>query len=562
MRGASELNSSGGVKLFEALTAPKRGALHWWDGDRFVREPWADVAAQAHRVAAGLRRVGVGPGVPVASVLTNSPDTVRGLLGVWLAGGAAASLPVPARAMGGDEYIAQIAALCAHVGSPFLAVDDGLACLLTEEALEMPVRSWSSLAVDARIDPAPPGEDDLAFVQYSSGSTSVPKGCMLSTRAIGNQLGTLMEMVDAVPGGETIASWLPLSHDMGVFGCLLLSWAMDFDLVLSSPERFIYDPRTWFGDCADFGATLTAGPPSALHVAARAQATARVEREIVLRACVIGAERIAFSTFAAATEALAPYGVTGRTWLPAYGMAEATLVVSGIGLDEEPSCRYLDSIALGDGELSEVDPEHDAATPIVSAGWPCQGVQVRTSDPAQLSDLLVSSTSLADGYFGDAERTAARFVDGEVVTGDLGFVWDGQVYVVGRGDDVLSVAGRKVYARQIEAAVDLLPGVRPGCSTIVDVGEKGRGRLVMLVELKDELVDHRELATMAAKTAKSKAGVLIDECLFLAKGALPKTPNGKIQRFRCRQLVSAGALEPIARVELRRRRLVATDTAD
>jgi fatty-acyl-CoA synthase len=122
---------------------------------------------------------------------------------------------------------------------------------------------------------------------------------------------------------------------------------------------------------------------------------------------------------------------------------------------------------------------------------------------------------------------------------------------VGRSDDVLSIAGRNVYARGIEEAVDLLEPVRSGCSTILDVGEDGRARLVMLLELADDQADTRDVAREVSRMAKAKAGVVLDECMFLARGALPKTPSGKIQRFRCRQLVASELLEPVARVELR-----------
>jgi acyl-CoA synthetase (AMP-forming)/AMP-acid ligase II len=539
------------VRLFDALTTTKSQVLRCWDGDRFVDTPWDDLLAGAQRAAVGLRRIGVGPGVPVASVLTNSADVARGVLGVWLAGGAVASLPVPARAMGLDEYADQLTALCEHVGSPVLLLERRLIDVLREPiAGRVELRAWESLAASGRLDASPPADDELAFVQYSYGSTSAPKGCALTAGAIGNQIATIADMLAAVPGDDVVAGWLPLSHDMGAFGCLMFAWACDLGLVLSSPERFVRDPRTWFGDCADHGATLSVGPPSALHAAVRAQRTQALSNPLRLRACVIGAERIAWPVIEAATATLAPYGLTARTWVPAYGMAEATLAVTSVGLTDVPSRLAIDGVALGAGEIVLADDE--TGTEVVSAGRPCAGVEVRMADPRRLSEIHVRSTSLASGYFGDPRATAERFVDGELATGDLGFMRDGELYVVGRSDDVLSVAGRKVYAREIEAAVDLLEAVRRGCSTIVDLGGEERG-LVLLLELEDESADCRGLAAEASRTAKAKAGVLLDECVFLPRGALPKTPSGKIQRFRCRHLLVSDGLEPLARIELKRR---------
>jgi len=541
------------MELFEALTAPKRASLYWWNGRQFAQTPWQEVLADATRVAAGLRRLGVCPGVPVASVLTNTPSVVQGILGVWLAGGILVSLPVPARAMDIGEYADQLTTLCGHVGSPVLLVENRLLEYVREPlAGRANLRAWESLAIAATIEPCPPASEELAFIQYSSGSTSAPKGCALTTRSIGNQLETLAHMLGTVPGEETFASWLPLSHDMGFFGCFLFSWAHDCHLALSSPERFIYDPRTWLGDCADFGATVSAGPCSALRVATRAQSGSRLARKLSLRACVIGAERIAWSVLRSATDTFAPYGLTARTWMPAYGMAEATLVLTALGLDDEPSYRRLDETALADGEIREHAEDTEASARIVSVGRPCLGVAVRTAQPDCISEIHIRSTSLAAGYYRDPRRSAERFIDGELATGDLGFMRDGELYIVGRADDMVSVAGRKVYAGEIEATVDTLAPVRGGCSTMVDVDDDGRARLVMLLELRDERVDCSLLAADISRMVKAKTGVLLDECIFLAKGELPKTPSGKIQRFRCRILVASEDIASIARVELRR----------
>jgi acyl-CoA synthetase (AMP-forming)/AMP-acid ligase II len=541
------------MQLWDALTDGKRGTLHVWNGKRFEAARWDDVVRDAYRIAAGLRRAGIGPGTPLAAVLTNSPLAVRGLLGAWLTGAPVASLPVPARGMSVGEYGEQLVTLRDHVGSPMIVTDERLADMLPERvSLGSSVRSWESLPFDKRIEAAPPEPDELAFVQYSSGSTAMPKGSMLTGRAIANQLDILGEMAGIAPGAETVASWLPLSHDMGVFGCTLFAWAWDFDLALSTPGRFIMSPRTWFADCADFGATLSAGPPSALGAATRAQS--KLSRELRLRVCVIGAERIESGTLEAATAALSPYGLDASVWMPAYGLAEATLVVSAIGVEEEPSLVCVDTVALADGYVVELDPGSERATPIVAVGRPCGATAVRMTEPHRLSEIRVSSPSLSTGYFGDAEKTTERFRDGEFLTGDLGFQRKDQLYVVGRADDVLCVGGRNVYAREIEAAVDRLAGVRSGCSTIVDVADDGASngvaRLVMLLELRDEAPDYRALAAAAARTATAKAGITLNECVFLGKGMLPKTPSGKIQRFRCRQLLASDRLEPVARLEL------------
>jgi acyl-CoA synthetase (AMP-forming)/AMP-acid ligase II len=537
--------------LWDAISAPRalRANLNIWNGDAFDRMPFSDVLNDAYGVAGGLRARGVERGARVGAVLTNSLATVEGLIGIWLAGGVVVSLPVPARGMTPDEYCGQLRELCDRMEVGAFVTDDVLLEGLPALASVAPAAyGWHGLTGAPIADPDLPGDDDVAFVQCSSGSTSTPKGCMLTPRAIAEQIAILAEMADAEPGAETVCSWLPLSHDMGTFGCLLFAWANGFDLVLSAPERFVVSPRSWFEDCAAYGATLTAGPNGGLHFAARAVARGSLPGPLSLKVCVIGAERIEWSTLEAATAALGPYGFTPEVMLPAYGLAEATLVVSAIGAHERPSYVAVDAVALADGEVVQLDPDAEGATRLVSVGRPCRGVDIELANPGRLSEILVKSPSLSLGYLNDPARTAARFGPSGFRTADLGFERDGELYIVGRYDDVLSVAGRKVYAGELEAAIGGLGAVRPGCCTIVDVPSGDGTRLVMLAEVSNGAAGLEGVATAAAEVATTKAGVNLAECVFLPKGALPKTPSGKIQRFRCRQMIAGGRVDALARV--------------
>lgn len=536
------------MDLWDALTRSQHGGgtLHCWDGERFATATWDETVADAQRVAAALRRLGVGPGSRVASVLSNSREAVCGLLGVWLAGGTLASLPVPARGMDVEDYREQLRMLIAHLQPSVLALDAELCALVPIELGDVRVVAWQSLGGAAQLDPEPPELDDVAFVQYSSGSTGTPKGCMLTTRAIAAQLETIREMLDGVPGRETVCSWLPLSHDMGLFGTLLYAWAWDFDLVLSSPQRFTVAPRTWFEDMARSGCTQTAGTGSAVHFAARAQRAARLPGRLRLRSLVIGAERIEAAVL---DDALATFGAAGlvpTALRPAYGLAEATLAVTATATDAPPRVRTVDSAALADGELHPA--EGAGTTALVSLGRPCSGVELRFPQPERVSELHIRTPSMFSGYYADRERTRERLCDGELATRDLGVVHDGELYLVGRTDDVLSVGGRNVYTSEIEAAVSALDGVRHGCCTIVDLPGRRTPHLAMLVELRDGHDGYDTIASAASRMATAKAGVNLSECVFLAKGVLPKTPTGKVQRFRCRELLLSGRLPALRRV--------------
>lgn len=540
------------MRLWEALTSRTgRGSLRVWDGTAFVQTPWRDVAAEATGIAATLRRLGVRPGRNVAALLTNTPATVPGLLGVWLAGGTIASLPIPTPGMDIEEYSRRIGALVAKLDAPLALTDEWLQPLLPASP---PSRSWESLR-DAGTRPVPytatpPGEDEPAYIQFSSGSTALPKGCVLTPRAIAAQLEVIRGLSASRPGEDVVSSWLPLSHDMGMFGCLLFSWFHDHRLVLSPPERFLMTPRTWFADMATYGATLTACTNTAVHLATRVQRSTPLPGPLRLRAGIVGAERVDAATLRRAVRTFGPYGLSPTALVPAYGLAEATLAVSASRLGAEPSAVTVDGIRLAAGEVVDAAPDDPAAVPIVSTGPPCRGVTVSLDEPARLSQIRVTSPSLALGYFADEERTRAVFTPEGLRTGDLGFLRDGELYVVGRTDDLLSVAGRNVYAREIESGIDAHESLRRGCVVLVDVPDGGRSELVLLAELKHLDADHENVADHAAQVVMDKAGVALDRCLFLPKGALPKTPSGKIQRFQCRRLLEQRALEPVAQVVL------------
>ncbi|HEU0087096.1 MAG TPA: AMP-binding protein [Pseudonocardiaceae bacterium] len=543
----------GGDNLWDLLMGGAAGsrssALHCWTGDGFDTASWTEVVRDAETMTAGLRRAGIRPGTRVATILTNNPHAVRGMLGVWLAGGAIASLPVPARGMDHMEYAQQLRTICEQLQPAAFLVEEGMLGLLPDELRSrLNACSWQSFVGSGRVDSSPPEDEELAFIQYSSGSTSTPKGCMLTPRAIAAQIELVTEMIEGRPGREVTVSWLPLSHDMGMFGCLLTSWANDFELYLSTPERFMMSARTWFGDMARVGATLTAGTNTALHLAARAHRSVGPPAALQTRVCIIGAERVEWDTLRLVTEVLGPYGLRAQTLMPGYGLAEATLAVTATPAPEPPRYLVLDATALAHGDLQEAAPNSPSATGIVSAGLPCRGVELPGSTTS-LAEINVRSRCLATGYLGDEQRTRACFRDGTVATGDLGFVRDGYLYPVGRIDDIISVGGRKVYAHEVENAVDLLDGARRGCSTLV-ARYAGKLRFTLLVELKVGGCDYQALAEQAAALTMAKAAIALDECVFLERNSLPKTPSGKIQRHRCRQMLDAGRFESLATIEL------------
>jgi len=526
--------------------------VHIWDDDGYKPHTWDYWREQSLRVAAGLRRRGVEPGTRVAAVLTNTADVGCAVIGAWLAGAVLVSLPTPRRGQEPFDYLAQLQRIWADSQAHVLLIEQRFLTLLGDRDLGIPVAAFDSLAADGPFEPTPPADDEVAFVQYSSGSTKEPSGCMLTMGAISEQERMIQERL-RVDGDTVGVSWLPFSHDMGLFGSLLLTWVSGMRGWLGSPERFLRQPGTWFEDCAEVGGHLTMGPSFGLSLAVRRARTRPPQGVIPLRAIILGGERIEWDTLLEAEEVLGPHGLTLDTMLPAYGLAEAALAVSMKRIDgRPPTVIHADAPDLYAGRLTPAEAGADDSLAVVSCGPPVDGAEVRIEGDGPVGRICVRSRSLALGYLGDEELTRRSIVDGELVTNDLGFLDErGELHVIGRTDDVIAVGGRNVHARDAERLVERCEGVRTGCAALLELAEPSGARMLLAVEARGELSDGGvPLAQEAAEAAYRAVGLRVEECVFLAPGTMPKTPSGKIQRFRCRTLVRDGAEAIVARVAL------------
>lgn len=549
--------SSSEPSLFGRFEQPRDGfRASIWNGDTYEHWDWDRWRAEASSMAAGLRAIGVERGSRVACVLTNCPAACALVPAVWLAGGTALSLPTIARGMSLDAYLAQLRRICAASDPIVLLMEEQFLTALPEGSIpEAKAASYESLSSSARFEATPPDGEEIAFVQYSSGSTSEPRGCALSARAVARHLRILAERLDVDTARDATNCWLPLSHDMGLFGGVMLGFLEGMPLSLSTPQRFLRSPRTWFDDCASFGSTITAAPNFALELAVRA-AQVELPDTFTMKRCVLGGERVEARSVATAVSVFAERGLERKSLAPAYGMAEAVLAITMTNVSEAPAVLDLDSAALLEGEVLDPIPVEDwdtgptpGRTRLVSAGHPLRGVGVRVDGSTAVGELLVSSPSLASGYFGDERATRERFTNGEVRTGDLGFEHEGHLYLLGRLDDMITAGGRNLFARDIEVAMSGSVAVRPGSCVLVNLaGESGGGQLLAMAEPTKDAEDFAGIARSLSDSVMKTTGFRLDECLIVPPGTLPKTPSGKIQRFRCRQMLEAEMLEPLARV--------------
>ncbi|MGW2839380.1 fatty acyl-AMP ligase [Streptomyces sp. NPDC001493] len=417
----------------------------------------------------------------------------------------------------------------------------------------------------------PAGPDDIALLQYTSGSTGDPKGVRV-THA--NFRSNVAETDQLWPcrADSAVVNWLPLFHDMGMlFGIVLPLWA-GIPAYLMAPEAFIRRPSRWPEAISRFRGSHTAAPSFAYELCVRDAAENGLSEGLdlsSLRVAANGAEPVRWDTVRAFTDTFAPAGFRSSAMCPGYGLAENTLKATGSREDREPTLLVLSARALREGRAQPVTgavtpetPEDDASASsartvhAVGSGTTVGATAVRIADPERLTaladgsvgEIWVNGPCVADGYHGRPEESlrifGARLVGEEDLgswlrTGDLGFVHDGELFVTGRLKDVIIRKGRNYYPQDIEVSAESAdPALQPNCAAAFSVDDGAAERLVLVVE-----ADGRAQRDGGAKGlhARVRAAVLdrqrleADEILLVRRGSLPKTSSGKVQRRETRR---------------------------
>ncbi len=463
------------------------------------RVPWRVLHDDARRMAAALQSRGVAAGAHVAILGPTTRPLVTAIQASWLCGAATVMLPLPMRLGSIDEFVAQTRDRILSSDASLVVVDHQLAAFLDPVPGDPPIVLLDELVADRRPDGAfeAPADDPerLAILQYTSGSTSDPRGVMLPHRCITANADAIVEAAGLDPRVDRGVSWLPLYHDMGLIGLLTIPMTTGMDLALAAPQDFLAAPAQWMQWCSDFGATASAGPNFAYALAARALRRLSGLDLSQWRIALNGAEPIdpdAVDSFVAAG---APHGLRASSVFPAFGMAEATLAVT---FPEPGSGLTVDVV---DGRVLEtekyaacVSEQHASARRLARLGRPVAGLSVRVCEPAtaqvmrdrEVGEIEIRGTSVTPGYYGRPDATAAALHDGWLRTGDLGYLVDGELVVCGRIKDVIILGGRNVHPQDVERAIANIDGVRTGnVIAFGTVGRRGREALVIVAEARD-----------------------------------------------------------------------------
>ncbi|OBI27908.1 AMP-binding protein [Mycobacterium sp. E2238] len=521
---------------------------------------YADLHREAAAVAAGLIAHDVMPGDAVAIMLPTCRAYFVTFAGVVLAGAVPVPVYPPARPSQLADHLRRTAGILANARAKMLvtvpeAVALGHLLRSNVESLRHVVipESLTRTGEHAPSSLPRPRTEDLALVQYTSGSTGQPKGVALKHR---NLLANIRAMgrAAAATGSDTFVSWLPLYHDMGLIGAWLGCLYFGVPLVVMSPQAFLIRPSRWLWAIHAGRATMSAGPNFAYELCLSKIRDEEIEGLDLScwRLAYNGAEPVSATTIERFGDRFAPYGFRREAMTPVYGLAESSVGLAFPPLNRGPIIdRIRRDTFVRSGQVEPAKPgERDLR--FVACGRPLPGHEIRIVDAAgnELGDrregrVEFRGPSATAGYFNNPAATRALFHDAWLDTGDLGYTAEADLYVTGRIKDMIIRAGRNLHPAELEEAVGNIEGVRKGCVAVFASPDPSGGpeRLVVMAEtraIRDEA--RAALRSEIAATTVDLLGVAPDDVVLAPPRSVLKTSSGKIRRAASRALYHSGKI--------------------
>ncbi len=540
---------------------------------------WGSIHRASRTVGARLVALGLAPGERVALIYPTGLDFFHAFFGILHAGGVPVPLYPPVRLGRLDEYHRRTAAMLKAAGTRLVMTETRIKRLLGPTVAtarpylgcctldDLPTVEKSAVAeLTASVEMGP---DDLALVQFSSGTTVAPKPVALSHRAILAQARILNSFWPETSEleGEGLrhsgVSWLPLYHDMGLIGCIFPAIGLKTVLTLIGPEVFVARPAVWLRALSRYQATVSPAPNFAYGLCVEKIRDEELEGVDLSnwRVALNGAEPVAPAVLRRFQERFAPWGFRPEALTPVYGLSEASLAVTFSALHEPFTTTRFDREALAEDRVVPLAEDLEGSQELPSLGPPLPEFDLRIADregrtapPDRVGRVLVKGPSLMDGYLDQPEATARAFIDGWLDTGDLGFLHQGELYLTGRAKDVVILRGRNHPPHDIEQAVGEVEGLRKGCVVAVShlEEEADTESLYLFVEHSREASDEEiaDLTRACRAAVLAVTGLRVDRVLILAPGTLPRTSSGKLRRGETLKLHLRGELKPPKRVGL------------
>ena len=523
------------------------------DGDRLVDKQldYATLDLQVKALAAVLQDCLV-PGERALLLMDNDEHYVIGFLACLYAGVIAVPVFPPESVR--EQHLARLLAIATDAKAQCIITTSGNLSLIGDAAIAQ-LAGVEILTVDtvaqnnaARWRAHTPQGNDIAFLQYTSGSTSTPKGVMVSHHNLVMNAKVFEEMM-SISADDIFVSWLPLYHDLGLIGGLLQPIHRGIPTILMTPTFFIERPVRWLEVISHYRATVSCAPNFAFQLCVERVRSAQLQGLDLStwRVALCGAEPVRRGTMRAFIERFKPAGFSAGTIYPCYGLAEATLVVAGGVTGEGMTAYEFSSELLAQGKAEVVTH----GIPVVACGFPASNHTVKIVDPEKLvsmadgavGEIWTAGASLTHGYWQRPQETAATFLQHEgerwLRTGDLGFIHARQLYIMGRLKDLIIIRGQNIYPQDIELIIEEeVEVVRKGRIAAFAVEHKDGEGIGVAVEISrntQKLIAAEILVEALSEAVSSSYHEPLSVVVLLNPGALPKTSSGKLQRSACRQ---------------------------
>jgi len=525
-------------------------------GKLYAALPYSELREQARALARRLVGLGLERGARLAIVAETDPDFHRFYFACQYAGLIPTPLPASLHLGGHQAYVAQLRRLLMRSQASLAMAPAGLLPFLAEAAEGLGLRFLGSAEdyanlpeKDTKLHPLQP--EDLAYLQYTSGSTRFPRGVMITQQAVMSNLSDISNHGAEVRPGDRGVSWLPYYHDMGLVGCVLVPLANQLSVDFLNPRDFAMRPRQWLELMTRNRGTISFSPPFGYELCARRVREKEASRFDLSawRVAGVGAEMIQAPTLARFAKALEPGGFDKKAFVACYGMAECSLAVSFAPLNQGLEVDLVDGNHLA--EYHEAVPAgtvpgktEGRANSLVQCGKPLPGyeVEVRDSEGHVLPErqggtLFVRGPSVMSGYWGDAAATAEVLSpDGWLNTGDLGYRVEESVVITGREKDHMIINGRNIWPQDLEYIAEKQPEVRTGDASAFSVpGQDGKEKAVMVIQCRvSDEAKRARLSENVKSLVREELGI---SCFveLAPPRTLPRTSSGKLSRSGARK---------------------------
>ena len=500
--------------------------------------------SRARAYAAGLMRLGVGAGDLVIIAHTQNLESIYAFWGALLMGAIPSMFPTLTEKLDPQVYMRNMNELVARSGVRLIFTSDDFAPVMAQTA-DCPVVGSTELAGLAKetghqqVSPHQPQPEAIAFLQHSSGTTGLQKGVALSHRAVLNQLANYARAIDLRPD-DVIVSWLPLYHDMGLIAGFMMPLVQGVPLILMSPFDWVRHPALLFRAIHQYRGTLTWLPNFAYNHLARRVRSRDMEgvRLDGMRMFINCSEPVRHDSHQLFLERFGDAGVREEMLAVSYAMAENTFAVTQTPPGQPPRLDVVNRRHLEERkQATPADDDNDARI-LVSCGPTIPNTRAKAVDEdgrdlpeRRVGEIAIRSDCMLTGYYKRPDLNP--FIDGWYLTGDMGYIADGEVYIVGRKKDLIINAGKNVYPQDIEAIINEVPGVHPGRAVVFGVPDEREGTELIAVVAEvdtDDADERKQIAKAIRQAVAQKSTVTVSYVKLVGPKWLIKTSSGKIAR--------------------------------